>query len=78
MKVIKRFTYEGVELRIAERMEQCGCIEMAFTRVLTPNGHAIPVHFQYRDTRKQMVATVTEFLDSIKARGIDVQKQLIA
>lgn len=78
MKVKKKFTYEGIELRIVERDEPYMNAKepLTMTRVLAPNGGVVPVQVRRRQALKSIVEETIQLLDSFKKRGVDVIEEL--
>ena len=78
LKVRKSFTYQDVPLRLVDSEEHYmnGREPMVMQRVVAPNGFAIPVNFQHRQTLKSMIEQTISFLDSVSSRGYDVVKEL--
>jgi DNA repair exonuclease SbcCD ATPase subunit len=76
MKIKKIFAYEGISLKIVEREEPYLNSTMTATRVIAPNGQALPINFRHKQTLKSMQAETLEMLEGFKKRGADVVKKL--
>ena len=78
MKVKRKFTYEGVELRVVEREEPYMNAKepLLMTRVLAPNNKHLPITIHRRQTIKSIIEESLRFLDEMKQKGHDVVKEL--
>ena len=78
MKVLKKFTFENIELRIVKREETYlnSGETVNVTRVLAPNGGAVPLVLKYKQTLKSIVSDTEEFLLGMRTNGVDVGKEL--
>ena len=78
MKVKRKFTYEGVELRVVEREEPYMNAKepLLMARVLAPNNNHLPITIHRRQTIKSIIEESLRFLDEMKQKGHDVVKEL--
>lgn len=78
MKVRKKFTYKGFELRIVERQElyMNSGESITVTRVLAPNGGSIPILLTHKQTLKSIIAETITLLDRFEERGADIEHEL--
>lgn len=81
MKILrtkKKFTYEGIELRIVEReepyMNSGATVKMI--RVLSPNGGRMPIQISKGDTLKVIQEKTISALENFKSLGANVKKEL--
>lgn len=73
-RVVKKFPYEDIELRIAyvNSTYMNSPDHVNVKAVLAPNGGQIPVMIQRDDTLKDIINKVTILLDSFKQRGANI------
>lgn len=78
MRIKKTFQYDGIELKIVDKCETyMNATEYVYpTRVIAPNGGIIPVYLNHKQTLKSIIEDTTIRLESFKARGCDIQKEL--
>jgi len=78
MKTRKKFTYDGVELTIAEVEEPYmnSPEPVKATRVFAPNGGSLPLMLRYKQTLKSIQQDAINQLDSFKNRGVDIKHEL--
>lgn len=78
MKQRKKFTYDGIELVIAEVEEPyMNSIEpVRLMRVLAPNGGHLPLILRHKQTLKSIEQDAINLLDSFKNRGADINFEL--
>lgn len=78
MKVKKKFTYRGTELRVVEVEEKHmnSSHTIGVTKVLAPNGGEIPVVIGRKQTLKSIIAETTKILDDLNEIGVDVISKL--
>ena len=78
MKVLKTFTYEGIEMRIVKRsepyMNSGETVEVR--RVMGPNGGVIPLQIGHRETLKSIQQRAIEMLEGFRAnKGLEAVKE---
>jgi len=78
MKTRKKFTYDGVELIIAEVEEPYmnSPEPVKVTRVFAPNGGYLPLSLKHKQTLKSIQQDAISLLDSFKNRGADIKLEL--
>jgi hypothetical protein len=79
MKVKKRFSYDGIELRIVLRYELDYITKgqkHPVTRVLAPNGGVIPITIKSGQTLRSIAEETVKAIDTFKARGSDVMHEM--
>lgn len=76
MKVRKVFNYEGVELKIVERIEPYLNATVKMTRVISVNGGVIPIQIKHRQTLKSIIQETINTLNNFKENGCNVVTEL--
>ncbi len=78
MKIKCQFYYENIKLLLIQREEPYlnSGATVTLHRVIAPNGEALPINFKHKQTLKSMREDTYALLDSFKARGADVKKEL--
>ena len=79
MKTRKKFTYDGIELIIAEVDEPYmnATETVKVTRVIAPNGGHLPLYnLRRKQTLKSIESDAVALLDGLKKIGADIVKEL--
>ena len=78
MKVKRKFSYQGIPLRIVLREEKYmnSAEPMLMLRVIAPNGGVIPISIKHKQTLKSIMQDTISTLDGFKSRGADVVSEL--
>lgn len=75
MKVLKKFTYDGIEMQVVLREESYMNAKepVQVRRVIAPNGGVLPMREWHKQTIKSMVEEAIKALDNFKSLGADVK-----
>ena len=78
IKCLKKFYYEGVELKIVKQVEPYmnSPEGVTMTRAISPNGKQFPICINKCDTLKIIQTKVLNCIESAEKHGIDVLKAM--
>lgn len=76
MKIIKKFYYRSVELKIVSRRVPYLNSYITAREVIAPNEGTVPYTIGHRETLKNVIKNVVKMLDDYDKYGIDVIKEL--
>lgn len=77
MKVLKKFTYDGIEMQVVLREEiyMNAKEPVMIRRVIAPNGGVLPMREWRNQTIKSMVEEAIKALDNFKSMGADIKHE---
>lgn len=74
LRVIKKFQFDGHELRIVEMKERYMSAHIVMQRAVNAYGFKMPISFNHRQTVKSMIQQTLETLESFKSGGADMSQ----
>ena len=65
MKVLRKFDYKGIELKIVKKLESYmnSKDKIEVTRIIAPNGGSLPYNLRRKETQKSIIQGVKNMLD---------------